>query len=161
MPEAPPFPFNSAGTLYMCPPAIPPLLRSNRYSNTGLPAFVQHANRRQDNGNSASQTNGNAVIICPSSSPSKDSNDSSTNESATTASNEDHQEADQSQSIAEEGSSCVNLEALPSNSVKQDKEHPSATNAGNRSSSHQDEPPTAKADDVDKKPNNDALVNGV
>ena len=22
MPEAPPFPFNSAGTLYMCPPAL-------------------------------------------------------------------------------------------------------------------------------------------
>ena len=148
MPEAPPFPFNSAGTLYMCPPAIPPLLRSNRYSNTSLPAFVQQSHRRIDNGNSASRTNGNAAIYS-SSSPSKDSNDSSTNESATTTSNEDHQEAVKSQTTAE-GPSRANTDALPSSSVKQDQEHPSATNADNRSSSHVDEPSSAKTDDADK-----------
>ena len=46
MPEVPPFPFNSAGTLYMCPPVLPNLSRSNRISS------FQQSNRRNENGNS-------------------------------------------------------------------------------------------------------------
>ena len=109
--------------------------------------------------NSASHTNGN-VAIYSSSSPSKDSNDSSTNESATTASNEDHQEADQSESTAE-GQSRANPDVLPSSSVKQDQEQPAATNAGHQSSSPHDEPPMAKVDDADKNQDKDVLANGI
>jgi hypothetical protein len=76
MPEAPPFPFNSAGTLYMCPPTLTSISRSNRF-----PSF-QQSNRQNDNTN-------------PSSTPSKDS---SLNDS-TTISIDDNQ-ADLSCSIA-------------------------------------------------------------
>lgn len=71
MPEAPPFPFNSAGTLYMCPP--PPILtsvsRSNRYSS------YQQLNRRNENGTHTDSNND--ATINSSSTPSKDSNDTS------------------------------------------------------------------------------------
>jgi hypothetical protein len=68
MPEAPPFPFNSAGTLYMYPAAsLPPMLH----------------------------TNGD-LTINSSSSPSKDSNDTSAIDSTAT-SNDDHQQQQQQQ----------------------------------------------------------------
>ena len=66
MPEAPPFPFNSAGTLYM-------------YPATSLPQMLH--------------TNGD-LTINSSSSPSKDSNDTSAIDSTTT-SNDEHQQVQQ------------------------------------------------------------------
>jgi hypothetical protein len=66
MPEAPPFPFNSAGTLYIYPPALTSLSRSNGYQ--------QEIPRNE--------------YINSSSSPSKDSNDTSGVDSTTISSNE-------------------------------------------------------------------------
>lgn len=72
MPEAPPFPFNSAGTLYMCPPTLTFIPPSNRYSS------YQQSNRRNENGNNI---NSNIdTTINSSSTPSKDSNDTSIDE---------------------------------------------------------------------------------
>ena len=65
MPEAPPFPFNSAGTLYMYPT---PLSHTNGYQN------------------------GEFVLNSSSSPPSKDSNDTSVIDSTTTSNDENHQQ---------------------------------------------------------------------
>jgi len=65
MPEAPPFPFNSAGTLYMCPPTLTSVSRSNRYSS------FQQSNRRNENGYNTNQNID--TTINSSSTPSKDS----------------------------------------------------------------------------------------
>ncbi len=69
MPEAPPFPFNSAGTLYMYPPA----------SLTAI-SLASNGHQQDDRGNENEDLTMNS-----SSSPSKDSNDTSAVESSTTS----------------------------------------------------------------------------
>jgi hypothetical protein len=81
MPEAPPFPFNSAGTLYMYPPPIPSITRSNRYNTNGF----QQTTRRTETSDS---------VLDSSSPPSKDSNDTSAINSTTTSSNDENQQQD-------------------------------------------------------------------
>ncbi|CAF2125629.1 unnamed protein product [Rotaria magnacalcarata] len=92
MPEAPPFPFNSSGTLYMCPPTFTSMSHSTRYNNNvnnnnnnDLSSY-QQTNRRIENGNinDINYTNVNTTINS-SSSPSKDSNDTSIIDSTTTS----------------------------------------------------------------------------
>ena len=53
MPEVPPFPFNPAGTLYMCPPTLTSNLRANRYN---LSTF-QQSYRRFENENLVNNNN--------------------------------------------------------------------------------------------------------
>jgi hypothetical protein len=84
MPEAPPFPFNSAGTLYMCPPPITSIPRSTRYSS------YQQFNRRNENGINNHPTN--ETTINSSSTPSKDSNDTSIVDSSTISIDDDNEE---------------------------------------------------------------------
>jgi hypothetical protein len=86
MPEAPPFPFNSAGTLYMCPPTLTSVPRSNRYHINGLSSY-QQSNRHIENGNST-----NDATINSSSSLSKDSNDTSIIDSTTTSIDDNQQD---------------------------------------------------------------------
>jgi hypothetical protein len=84
MPEAPPFPFNSAGTLYMCQPPLPTTIpRSNRSNTNG---YQQQQIKRNENGDSPMNS---------SSPPSKDSNDTSAIDSTTTSSlNDENQQQD-------------------------------------------------------------------
>ncbi|UJR20757.1 hypothetical protein I4U23_023875 [Adineta vaga] len=85
MPEAPPFPFNSAGTLYMYPtppPSMPTVARSTRFNTNGLPP---QATRRNENGDS---------LIDSASPPSKDSHDTSVINSTTTSSNDENHHQD-------------------------------------------------------------------
>ncbi|CAF1153962.1 unnamed protein product [Rotaria sordida] len=79
MPEAPPFPFNSAGTLYMYPTPLPSISRSDRYNTNGFQQQIQQ------------NENINTTL-----SPSKNSNDTSGVDSSTTLSNDDHQQQDSS-----------------------------------------------------------------
>jgi hypothetical protein len=88
MPEPPPFPFNSAGTLYMCPPTVS---RSNRYNTNRFVPFQQPI-EPIENGTLVNNANGDTTINS-SSSPSKDSNDTSIIDSTTT-SNDDNQMRD-------------------------------------------------------------------
>ncbi|CAF5186738.1 unnamed protein product, partial [Rotaria magnacalcarata] len=78
MPEPPPFPFNSAGTLYMYPTQIPSRSRSDRYNTNDFQQQIQ-PNENVD-----------------SSSPSNNSNDTSGVDSTTTmlSSNDEHQQQD-------------------------------------------------------------------
>lgn len=78
MPEPPPFPFNSAGTLYMYPTAIPSVSPSERYTTNG---YQQTTQQNTENTNSLS-------------SPSKSSNDTSGVDSTTILSNDDNQQQD-------------------------------------------------------------------
>ena len=83
MPEVPPFPFNSAGTVYMYPTSIPihsHPTRSSSYSHS-------MNNRRVDNDNGTNQVNGETTMNS-NSSPSKDSNDTSITDS--TSNEDDH-----------------------------------------------------------------------
>jgi hypothetical protein len=100
MPEAPPFPFNSAGTLYMYPPTLTSVSRSNRYQTTNdFPSF-QQPNRRMENGNINTNHNANIdTTINSSSSPSKDSSDTGIIDSTTT-SIDDNQQIQQQQDIS-------------------------------------------------------------
>ena len=78
MPEVPPFPFNSAGTLYIYPaPLVPPVPHSDHYNINGFQEQIQ----RNETVNSSS-------------SPSKDSNDTSGVDSTTISSNDDNQQQD-------------------------------------------------------------------
>ncbi|CAF2403546.1 unnamed protein product [Rotaria sp. Silwood2] len=77
MPEAPPFPFNSAGTLYMYPTSVPSVSRSDHYNGNG---FQQETQENE---------NVNTTL-----SPGKNSNDTSGVDSSTTLSNDDHQQQD-------------------------------------------------------------------
>lgn len=70
MPEVPPFPFNSAGTFYM-------------YSAPTYPSMIH-------------QTNGGDLTINSTSSPSKDSNDTSVIDSTATSTDENHQQQETS-----------------------------------------------------------------
>ena len=82
MPEAPPFPFNSAGTLYMYPAtSLQPML----HTNGDLTINSSSSPSKDSNGTNP---------IDSSSSPSKDSNDTSAIDS-TTASNDEHQQVQQ------------------------------------------------------------------
>jgi len=92
MPEAPPFPFNSAGTLYMYPPTLTSVSRSNRYPTTNdFPSF-QQPNRRMENGNMNTNHNTNIdTTINSSSSPSKDSSDTGIIDSTTTSIDDNQQ----------------------------------------------------------------------
>ncbi|CAF3400706.1 unnamed protein product [Rotaria socialis] len=78
MPEPPPFPFNSAGTLYMYPTQIPSRSRSDRYNTNGFQQQIQ--------------PNENIDSL----SPSNNSNDTSGVDSTTTmlSSNDEHQQQD-------------------------------------------------------------------
>lgn len=100
MPEAPPFPFNSAGTLYICPPTLTSVSRSNRSSS------FQQATRRNENENSTS--NLDTTMNSSSTTTSKDSNDeSSINETTTPVSIDDNQTSNYSCSIADAPVSLV------------------------------------------------------
>jgi hypothetical protein len=77
MPEAPPFPFNSSGTLYLSSAPLARTMRSNMHG-------MQPQTRRHDYTNST---------INSSSPPSKDSDDTSAIDSTTTSSNDDQQQA--------------------------------------------------------------------
>ncbi|CAF3412165.1 unnamed protein product [Rotaria sp. Silwood1] len=79
MPEPPPFPFNSAGTLIMYPTSMPSTSRSERYNIDG----GQQETQQNDNVNTTL-------------SPGKNSNDTSGVDSSTTLSNDDHPQQDSS-----------------------------------------------------------------
>lgn len=97
MPEAPPFPFNSAGTLYMCPPTLTSVSRASRSSS------FQQSTRRNENDNSNLDT-----TINSSSTTSKDSTENSINETTTTTiSLEDNPTSNHSCSIADAPVSLV------------------------------------------------------
>ncbi len=118
MPEAPPFPFNSAGTLYMCPPTITSLSRSTR-----TPSF-QQSTRRNENDNSNVNID---TTINSSSTPSKDSNDTSIIDS-TTISIDDNQQ----------NLSCSIADA-PLILVKKDEERERSTSTESLTSSQYEE----------------------
>jgi hypothetical protein len=75
MPEAPPFPFNSAGTLYM-------------YPSTSLTNISPSNDYQQD----LQQNENEDLTINSSLSPSKDSNDTSAIDSTATSTDENHQQ---------------------------------------------------------------------
>ncbi len=128
MPEAPPFPFNSAGTLYMCPPTLTSVSRSNRF-----PSF-QQSNRRNENGTIDTTINS-------SSTPSKDSNDTSIIDS-TTISIDDNQQ----------NLSCSIADA-PLILVRQDDERERSTSTESLTSSKYDE-----QQQQDEKQENDSVL---
>ena len=133
MPEVPPFPFNSAGTLYMCPPVVPPLSRSSR-----TPSF-QQSTRRNENGNSNVNID---TTINSSSTPSKDSNDTSIIDS-TTISIDDNQQ-NLSCSVAD----------IPSNLVTKDEEREHSTSTESLTSSKFEE----QQQEQDEKQENDSVL---
>jgi hypothetical protein len=111
MPEAPPFPFNSAGTLYMCPTPLTTLPRSSRANANMVPQQV----RRTDNPSST---------LNSSTSPSKDSDviDS-------TITSNDEPSTDDLPSTFEEVQSSSNTDApihlvTPNDSSNSNKNHP-------------------------------------
>lgn len=83
MPEAPPFPFNSTGTKYVCQPSYSTTLpRTNR-----VPTNSQSKTRRTENGNMNSNCE---TTMNSNSSPSKDSINTSTTDSTTNSSEDAH-----------------------------------------------------------------------
>ncbi|CAF0792830.1 unnamed protein product [Adineta ricciae] len=86
MPEAPPFPFNPDGSLCMYPSAQSSSMQSNtrstRHNTNGLPP---QDTRRNENGD---------LTLNSTSSPSKDSNDTSVINSTTASSNDENQQQD-------------------------------------------------------------------
>ena len=82
MPEVPPFPFNSAGTLYMCPTpsTYPPMMQSN-------------------------DLGGGDLTMNSSSSPSKDSNDTSVIDSTSTSTDDKQQQQQEEEEEEEQTSS--------------------------------------------------------
>ena len=137
MPEAPPFPFNSAGTLYMCPPTLTSVSRSNRYPP------VQQSYRRSENGN----FNPNNDITTNSSSPppSKDSNDNSIIDS-TTISTDDNQQ----------NLSCSIVDA-PLPLVTKDDERERSTSTESLASSKYDEQQQQLTTEDEKQDDNSVL----
>jgi hypothetical protein len=115
MPEAPPFPFNSAGTLYMCPPTLTSVSRTNRLSS------FQQSNRRIENENNNINHHQNIdTTINSSSTLSKDSNDTSIIDSI------------------DDNQSCSITDA-PLTLVKQDDERERSTSTESLTSSKYDE----------------------
>lgn len=80
MPEVPPFPFNSSGTLYMCPTPsnYPPMMQSNDLGGGG-----------------AAASGGGDLTMNSSSSPSKDSNDTSVIDSTSTSTDDKQQQQEE------------------------------------------------------------------
>ena len=87
MPEAPPFPFNSAGTLYMQPSQLPSLARPTRSSTNGI---HPSQSRRSDPA-------GNSTINSSSPPPSKDSDSTNT---STDEPSQEQQQPDEEDSSA-------------------------------------------------------------
>jgi hypothetical protein len=146
MPEAPPFPFNSAGTLYMCPPTLTSVSRSNRFSS------FQQLNRRIENENN---NNTNPVIdttINSSSTPSKDSNDASIIDS-TTISIDDNQ---QDPSLIKQNIRTCSIADAPLTLVTQDDERERSTSTESLTSSKYDE---QQLTNEEEKQENDSVFN--
>ena len=86
MPEAPPFPFNSAGTLYMCPPALPAVIaRSTRYPPDDFSSF-QQPDQRNEHENSTT-----VPAVNSASPPTMDSNDTGIIDSTATSVDDNQQ----------------------------------------------------------------------
>lgn len=128
MPEAPPFPFNSAGTLYMYPPSMAPHQRPARYNGNGPTA---QATRRNENGDGT---------LDSASPPSKDSNDASVISSMTASSNDDNQQQDLSLPRP-----CSIADA-PLTLVTSDDLHEQSSSSGSAASS-----PSSKCDEEGKR----------
>ncbi|CAF0750284.1 unnamed protein product [Adineta steineri] len=153
MPEAPPFPFNSAGTLYMCPPTLTSVSRSNRYHTNDFSSF-QQSNRRMENGNINSN---NDTIINSSLSPSKDSNDTGIIDSTTT-SVDDNQQIQHHQDISlptQELRPCSIADA-PFKLVTRDDERERSTSTESITSSRYDE---EQSTNQEEKQENNSVVN--
>ncbi|CAF3725532.1 unnamed protein product [Adineta steineri] len=135
MPEAPPFPFNSAGTLYMYPPPITSITRINRSNTNGS----QQLTKRNENVDS---------VLDSSSPPSKDSNDTSAIDSTTTSSssNDDNQQHDLSVSRP-----CSIADA-PLTLVTSDDSRERSTSTESVTSSKDDEQQLTKEEEEEEKP---------
>lgn len=139
MPEAPPFPFNSAGTLYMCPPTLTSVSRSNRYHTTN--DFPQQPNRRMENGNMIITNNNTNMdtTMNSSSSPSKDSNDTSIIDSTTTSMDDNQQTQQQDISTTIPEIRPCSIADAPLTLVTQDDERERSTSTESLTSSKYDE----------------------
>ncbi|UJR28839.1 hypothetical protein I4U23_010063 [Adineta vaga] len=147
MPEAPPFPFNSSGTLYMCPPMISSISRSNRYHPQDNSSF-QPSNRRHENGITDTNT-----TINSSSSPSKDSNDTSIIDSTTT-SVDDNQQQDLP-STTDQIRLC-SIADVPLTLVTKDEDRERSTSTESLTSSRYDE---QQSINEEEKPDRNSIVN--
>jgi len=146
MPEAPPFPFNSAGTLYMCPPTLTSVSRSNRFSS------FQQLNRRIENENN---NNTNPVVdttINSSSTPSKDSNDASIIDSTTISIDDNQQDA----SLIKHNIRTCSIADAPLTLVTQDDERERSTSTESLTSSKYDE---QQLTNEEEKQENDSVFN--
>ncbi|CAF4494499.1 unnamed protein product, partial [Rotaria sp. Silwood1] len=142
MPEAPPFPFNSAGTLYMCPPTLTSISRSNnRYNTNGLSSF-QQTNKYLENEN-IHDTNhiNNDTTINSSSTLSKDSNDTSIIDSTTISIDDNQQLQAQQQdiSLSTEGIQRCSIDDESITIVTKDNERERSTSTESLTSSKYDE----------------------
>ena len=135
MPEAPPFPFNSAGTLYMYPPTMTSVSRANRSSS-----FQQQQQATHENDTENSHSNLDTTMN--SSSPtSKDSNDDPSLNDSTTISVENHQQGNHSCSIAD----------APASLVTDDDERDRSTSTASLASSKSDEQHLTTEDETQEK----------
>jgi hypothetical protein len=149
MPEAPPFPFNSAGTLYMCPPAFTSVPRSTRYNTNGVSTF-QQSNRQTENGN-INNPNSDGTINS-SSSLSKDSNDTSIIDSTTTSIDDHPQDI----SLTTEDIRPCSIADAPLTLVTLDDERERSTSTESLTSSRFDE---QQSINEEEKQENNSVVN--
>ncbi len=105
MPEVPPFPFNSAGTLYMYPPTS--------VTTVSILNDLNNENEHDDNDE-------NENVINSSVSPSKDSNDTSVIESISTT-NDENLSSTKKSLIADTPLTLVTSDDLQIKNVEEDK----------------------------------------
>lgn len=156
MPEPPPFPFNSAGTLYMCPPTVASISRSNRYQTNGLASF-QQPNRRFENGNINNNPVNIDITIDSSSTQSKESNDASIIDSTTTSFDDNQHFQQQDISFSTKERRSCSIADAPIRLTTPDNERERSTSTESLTSSKFDE--QQLTNEEEEKQENNSMVN--